>query len=120
MNKSRCDTKFGKIVTELKSNSETTHEVLNTIEGLNLEVIDNGIYSQPELVGENVRIHIYHKSNRLNSKLVKERIDSDKPFFCIRFDVDKTHHLKSIEAVHPASGEKESLYNVQNVVKLAG
>lgn len=92
----------------------------NAIEGLNLEVNSNGIYSQPELVGENVRIHIYHQTNRLNSELVKKRIDSDKTFFCIRFDVDKTHRLKSIEAVHPASGEKESLYKAQKVVKLAG
>ena len=61
----------------------------NTIEGLKLELTSNGIYTQPELVGENVLIHIYYQTNKLNSKLVQNRIASDKPFFCIRYDVDK-------------------------------
>ena len=92
----------------------------NTIEGLNLEVTSNGIYTQPELVGENVLIHIYHQTNKLNSKLVQDRIACDKPFFCIRYDVDKTYRLKSIEAVHAASGEIENLYTATRVVQMAG
>jgi len=92
----------------------------NTIEGLKLELTSNGIYTQPELVGENVLIHIYHQTNKLNSKLVQNRIASDKPFFCIRYDVDKTYRLKSIEAVDAASGEIENLYTATRVVQMAG
>jgi len=92
----------------------------NIIEGLNLELTTNGIYTQPELVGENILIHIYHQTNKLNSKLVQNRIASDKPFFCIRYDVDKTYRLKSIEAVHAASGEIENLYTATRIVQIAG
>ena len=92
----------------------------NAIEGLNIELTSNGIYTQPELVGENVLIHIYHQTNRLNSKLVQDRIASNKPFFCIRYDVDKTYRLKPIEAVDAASGEIEILYTATRVVQMAG
>ena len=91
----------------------------NAIEGLNIKLTSNGIYTQPELVGENVLIHIYHQTNKLNSKLVKDRIASDKPFFCIRYDVDETYRLKSIEVVHAASGEIENLYTATRVVQMA-
>ena len=76
----------------------------NTIEGLTTKLANNGIYAQPELVNENVLIHIYHQTNKLNSKLVKDRMAGQKEFFCIRFDLDKMYRLKSIEAVHAASG----------------
>ncbi len=92
----------------------------NAIEGLNIELTSNGIYTQPELVGENVLIHIYHQTNRLNSKLVKDRVARQKSFFCIRYDVDKAYRLKSIEAVHAASGEIENLYTAPIVVQMAG
>ena len=92
----------------------------SAIEGLNIELTSNGIYTQPELVGENVLIHIYHQTNKLNSMLVQDRIASNKPFFCIRYDVDKTYRLKSIEAVDAASGEIEILYTATRVVQMAG
>lgn len=92
----------------------------NTIEGLRITLTNNGIYTQPELVNENVLIHIYHKTNKLNSKLVKDRIAGQKVFFCIRYDVDKTYRLKSIEAVHAANGEIENLYTAPKVAQMAG
>jgi len=70
----------------------------NKVDGLSTEMVDNGIYSQPELVGANVFVHIYHKSNPLNSGLVKERAKvSDKQLICIRYAVDKASRLKSVE-----------------------
>lgn len=92
----------------------------NTIEGLSITLSDNGIYTQPELVNENILIHIYHKTNKLNSKLVKDRIAGQKEFFCIRYDVDKTYRLKSIEAVHVADGKTENLYTAPKVAQMAG
>lgn len=92
----------------------------NTIEGLNTELAKNGIYTQPELVNENVIIHIYHQTNKLNSKLVKERMTGMKAFFCIRYDVDKTYRLKSIEAVHVTNGEIENLYTAPKAVQMVG
>jgi len=92
----------------------------NTIDGLTTELISNGIYIQPELVNEDVLIHIYHQTNKLKSKLVQDRIKGHKPFFCIRYDVDKTYRLKSIEVVHAASGQVEYLYTAPKVVQMAG
>ena len=92
----------------------------NTIERLSIELSSNGIYTQPELVNDDVLLHIYHKTNKLNSKLVQDRTTEHRPFFCIRYDIDKTYRLKSIEAVHVASGEIEILYTVPRVVRVAG
>ena len=88
----------------------------NNIIGLTTELVDNGIYVQPELVNENVLIHIYHQTNRLNSKLVKDRITGRKAFFCIRYDVDKTYRLKSIEAVQPSNGKIDNIYTAPKTV----
>ncbi len=92
----------------------------NTVVGFTTVPVNNGIYTQPELVNENVLIHIYHQTNRLNSKLVKDRIAGQKEFFCIRYDVDKMYRLKSIEAVHAASGEVENLYATPKLVHISG
>ena len=92
----------------------------NTIEGLSKELVNNGSYIQPELGNENVLIHIYHQTNKLDSKLVKDRIVGHKEFFCIRYDVDKAYRLKSIEAVHVANGEIENLYKATKSVHMAG
>ena len=89
----------------------------NYIEGLNLSVVNNGIYSQPELTTEQAIFHIYHQSNPLNSKLVMERASTPgKRFFCIRFRVDKTFHLRTIEAVQLSGEEREveEIYKASN------
>lgn len=91
----------------------------NTIDGFTIELVNNGIYTQPELVYKTVLIHIYHQTNRLNSNLVKDRIAGKKEFFCIRYDVDKRYRLKSIEAVHVASGDVENLYTTPKLVQIA-
>ena len=92
----------------------------NAVDGLETVEVANGIYTQPKLVNDNVIIHIYHQTNRLNSKLVNERKSGNKQFFCIRYDVDKTYRLKSIEAVHPATGEVESLYIMPRLFRVVG
>lgn len=92
----------------------------NAIDGLEIVTVANGIYTQPELKNEDVVIHIYHKTNPLNSKLVKDRAVGQKPFFCIRYDVDSTYRLKSIEAVHVATKEKEVLYEAPRLFKAVG
>ncbi len=92
----------------------------NTIDGLHTGEVSNGIYTQPELENDLVVIHIYHQTNRLNSRLVKERKNGNKQFFCIRYDHDKAYHLKSIESVHPATGEVEKLYTAPKLLKVVG
>lgn len=92
----------------------------NAIDGLETVEVANGIYTQPELKNEDVVIHIYHQTNRLNSKLVRDRAAEQKPFFCIRYDVDSTYRLRSIEAVHVASGEVENLFSTPRLVRAAG
>lgn len=94
--------------------------VENAIDGLETVEVVNGIYTQPELVNDDVVIHIYHKTNRLNSKLVEERKYGNKQFFSIRYDVDKAYRLKSIEAVHLATGEVENLYTAPKRLKVVG
>ncbi len=84
----------------------------NTIEGLATEAVSNGIYTQPELANKDVLVHIYHQSNKLNSKLIQDRITGQKTFFCIRYDVDKMYHLRSIDVVHPASCQVEYLWQI--------
>ncbi len=91
----------------------------NAIEGLSVELIDNGNYTQPELVNDHVLIHIYHHSNNLNSRLVQNRNTEDKPFFCIKYEIDNRYRLKSIKSVNVASSEIETLYEAPRVVQLA-
>ena len=95
----------------------------NRIEGLKLALINNGIYSQPELTSDSVIIHIYHQSNMLDSKVVKERSATPgKDFFCIRFSVDKAYRLKTIEAVllNGTDREKEMIYEAKAKSATAG
>ena len=92
----------------------------NAIAGLETVEVANGIYTQPELVNDDVVIHIYHQTNRLNSKLVEKRKTEDKQFFSIRYDVDRAYRLKSIEAVHPATGEVENLYTAPSLFRAVG
>ena len=84
----------------------------NTIEGLAVEAVSSGIYTQPELSNEDALVHIYHQSNKLKSKLIQDRIAGQKTFFCIRYDVDKMYHLRSIDVVHPASCQVEYLWQI--------
>lgn len=95
----------------------------NRIEGLDLSIVENGIYSQPELTTDRAIVHIYHQSNSLNSKLVKDRAAKPgKSFFCIRFAVDKSFHLKTIEAVHVsgADQEVEEIYRAPDLSAMVG
>ena len=92
----------------------------NEIDGLETVDVANGIYTQPELRNDDVVIHIYHKTNPLNSKLVKDRAEEQKPFFCIIYSHDKNFRLKSIEAVHVATKEKEVLFEAPRLVRAAG
>ena len=90
----------------------------NAIEGLYVNLIENGIYAQPELMNDNVLVHIYHHSNNLNSRLVQNRKSEDKPFFCIKYEINNSSCLKSIKSVDAASGEIETLYESPRVVRL--
>ncbi len=92
----------------------------NVIEGLNLSVAENGIYAQPELENERVLIHIYHRTNRLDSKLVKDRANGVKAFFCIRYNHDKEYHLLSVESVYVPTNEVEKLYSAPRLIRLVG
>ncbi len=92
----------------------------NSIIGLTPHVVSNGIYTQIELENENVLIHIYHHSNNLNSRLVQNRMACGKQFFCIKYKIDNNSRLKSIESIHIASNETETLYTAPRVVQRAG
>ncbi len=84
----------------------------NVIDGIMTQDVANGFYTQPELVTKDSIIHIYHQSNPLTSKLIKERLTSGKAFFCLRYNVDQLYSLKSIEAIYmnEANSEPEFLY----------
>lgn len=82
----------------------------NQIDGINIDIVKNGIYSQPELRNENVVIHIYHDSNKLDSKLVLQRKIEEKAFFCIMYSHDKAYRLIKVYVVDNATGQNETLY----------
>lgn len=86
----------------------------NNIEGFQYGLTENGNYFQPELENDHVLIHIYHKSD-LNSKLIKRRAESMKPFYCIQFSVNNSGELKSIEA-HLISRDG-SIFKTENIFK---
>lgn len=92
----------------------------NAVDGLKTVEKKNGYYTQPELENDNVLIHIYHKTNQLNSKLVQDRASEQKPFFCIIYSHDKQYRLKSIEAVQVATNEREVLYEKPRLDRVAG
>lgn len=92
----------------------------NAIDGLKTEIVDNVSYAQPELSNDRVVVHIYHKSNRLESKLIKDTAKSSKHLFCIRYDHDKSYRLKSIEAVDIIEKTKEILYERPKLRKAIG
>lgn len=68
----------------------------NRIEGLTLSAVKNGIYHQPELRKADTIIHIYHKTNPLDSNLIKKLKKERSHFFCILYAVDKNSRLLSI------------------------
>ena len=92
----------------------------NMIDGLEIVDVNNGYYTQPELQNDDVLIHIYHRTNKLDSELVKNRVAGQKPFFCIRYDCDKLYRLKSIDAIHVATHTKEVLYEFPTIIRAVG
>ena len=83
---------------------------VNQINGIDCEVVQSGIYSQPELSNEDVVIHIYHATNKLQSNLVNERKKGERAFFAIKFETKNTYDLKTITVVDVKTGEKEIVY----------
>ena len=94
----------------------------NSIEGVEVDLVDNGNYAQPELITDNVIIHIYHKTNKLDSKLIEDRkTNTGKAFICIKYDVDKSYNLISVDAVSFEGGKKETenLFQTHTVTSAA-
>lgn len=58
----------------------------NQIEGIQVEPVQSGIYTQPEFTANNTIIHIYHHSNKLNSQLISSRANAlNDHFFCVKY-----------------------------------
>lgn len=94
----------------------------NRIEGLELSYVRNGVYYQPELRTEDAIIHIYHKSNRLNSGLIRDRKREGKHFFCFQFSVNQNNRLQSITVVefYGETKEEETIYTALELVEAVG
>ncbi len=94
----------------------------NRIEGLELSFVRNGVYYQPELRTADAIIHIYHKSNQLNSGLIRKRKREGKHFFCLQYSVNKNNRLQSITIVefYGEAKEEETIYTELELVEAVG
>lgn len=96
----------------------------NQIAGLKHSIIQNGIYYQPELQNEHTIIHIYHVTNMLQSKLVRDRAaQKEKNFICIRYGTDRYSKLEYVEVVYLDEKcvikSKEELYRAPKTIPIA-
>ena len=94
----------------------------NQIDGFDVNEVENGNYTQPELKKGNTVIHIYHSSNRLGSSLVKEKInDISIRFFCFMYKVDDEYRLTKVEVISFLDGvqEKEIIYEQPTLVAVS-
>ena len=91
----------------------------NSIEGFNVNEVENGIYSQPELIKGSIVIHVYHNSNRLESSLIQEKAkDNSIQYFCFMYSVDDEYRLKKVDVIsfHDGNQEKETVYELALVI----
>ena len=71
----------------------------NRIDNLVLLDVSNGYYSQPELRNDEAIIHIYHWQNPLNSRIVQDRLQEGKYYYCLMYRVDSNYRLQQVKAV---------------------